>query len=222
MGKLKLYGLEPSPPFRAVKLTLAALGVPYEFVFVDTPGQENLSEEFLKKNPQHTVPVLEDNGHIIWDSHAICAYLVSKFGKSDSLYPKDLLQRARVDQRLHFETGVVFANGLRSITRPLFAAKLTKFPKERYEAIIEIYDFLETFLKDNDYVAGSQLTIADFSLISTISSLEAFVKVDPTKYTKVTAWIKRLEQLPYYEEANAKGTRAFFSMIEKANFAFSS
>ncbi|XP_017116480.2 glutathione S-transferase 1-like [Drosophila elegans] len=222
MTKLILYGLEASPPVRAVKLTLAALEVPYEFVEVNTLAKENLSEEFLKKNPQHTVPTLEDDGHFIWDSHAIIAYLVSKYGKNDSLYPKDLLQRAVVDQRLHFESGVVFANGLRSITFPLFRNGLTNIPKERYDAIIEIYDFLETFLAGNDYIASSQLTIADFSIISTVTSLEAFVQVDTAKYPKVSAWIKRLQQLPYYEEANGKGVRTFASFIKKTNFTFAS
>ncbi|XP_037716872.1 glutathione S-transferase 1-like [Drosophila subpulchrella] len=221
MGKLILYGLEASPPVRAAKLTLAALDVPYEFVEVNTLAKENLSEAFLKKNPQHTVPTLEDDGHFLWDSHAIIAYLVSKYGKTDSLYPKDLLQRAVVDQRLHFESGVIFANGLRSITKPLFSAGQTKIPKERYDAIIEIYDFLETFLGDNDYIAGGQLTIADFSIISTVTSLEAFVELDSAKYPKVSAWIKRLQQLPYYEEANGNGARVFGSFIKKTNFTFS-
>ncbi|XP_017079169.1 glutathione S-transferase 1-like [Drosophila eugracilis] len=221
MTKLILYGLEASPPVRATKLTLAALDVPYTFVEVNTRAKENLSKEFLQKNPQHTVPTLEDDGHFIWDSHAIIAYLVSKYGKTDSLYPKDLLQRAVVDQRLHFESGVIFANGLRSITKPLFAGK-SIIPRERYDAIIEIYDFLETFLAVNDYVAGKTLTIADFSIISTVTSLEAFVKVDTAKYPKVTAWIKRLQKLPYYEEANAKGVLIFESLIKDSNFAFES
>lgn len=222
MPKLILYGLEASPPVRAVKLTLAALEVPYEFVEVNTRAKENFSEEFLKKNPQHTVPTLEDDGHYIWDSHAIIAYLVSKYGKTDSLYPKDLLQRAVVDQRLHFESGVIFANALRSITKPLFAGKQTTIPKERYDAIIEVYDFLEKFLAGNDYVAGKQLTIADFSIISTVSSLEVFVKVDTTKYPRIAAWFKRLQKLPYYEEANVNGARTFESFIREYNFTFAS
>lgn len=132
MVKLTLYGVNPSPPVRAVKLTLAALQLPYEFVNVNISGQEQLSEEYLKKNPEHTVPTLEDDGNYIWDSHAIIAYLVSKYADSDALYPRDLLQRAVVDQRLHFETGVVFANGIKAITKPLFfncLYSLTGFPR---------------------------------------------------------------------------------------------
>lgn len=39
----------------------------------------------------------------MWDSHAIVCYLVGKYGKTDELYPKDLVKRERVDQRLYFD-----------------------------------------------------------------------------------------------------------------------
>ncbi|XP_017079166.1 glutathione S-transferase 1-like [Drosophila eugracilis] len=219
MSKLTLYGFDPSPPVRPVKLALAALDIPYEFVEVSILAKENLSEEYVKKNPQHTVPTLEVDGHFIWDSHAIMAYLVSKYGKTDSLYPMDLLHRAVVDQRMHFETGVMYANGLRTITQLIFTGT-PNVPKERYDAIIEIYDFLETFLVGNDYMAGNQLTIADFSIISTLTSLMAFVELDTAKYPKISAWIKRMQELPYYEEANGNGARTFGSLVKKTNFTF--
>ncbi|EDV36028.1 uncharacterized protein Dana_GF12173 [Drosophila ananassae] len=219
MGKLTLYGLTASPPVRAVRLTLAALGLPYEFVLVNTMAKDHRSPEYLKKNPQHTVPTLEDDGHYIWDSHAIIAYLASKYGKTDSLYPKDLFQRAVVDQRLHLESGVIFEGRLRSMVRPVTNGQ-TVIPKERYEAVIETYDLLETLLKDEDYIAGKQLTIADFSLISSISTMRIFVDVDQAKYPKVSAWFHRLEQLPYYEEANGSGAREFSDYIRKFNFTF--
>lgn len=62
----------------------------------------------LQKNPLHTVPTLEDGDFYLFDSHAINSYLVSKYGKTDSLYPKDLQKRAIVDQRLHFDSGILF------------------------------------------------------------------------------------------------------------------
>ncbi|KAH8277818.1 hypothetical protein KR018_007956 [Drosophila ironensis] len=222
MVKITLYGLDPSPPVRAVKLTLAALNLPYEYVNVNIVAREQLSSSYLEKNPQHTVPTLEDDGNFIWDSHAIIAYLVSKYADSDSLYPKDLLQRAVVDQRMHFESGVVFANAIRSIVKPVIFFGQKSLPKEKYEAIIECHDFVEKFLEGHDYIAGSQLTIADFSLISSVTSLAAFVDFDPEKYPKTAAWIRRLEQLPYYEEANAQGVRQFKAIVKQHPFTFES
>jgi hypothetical protein len=52
-------------------------------------------------------------------SHAINAYLVNKYAKDDSLYPKDPQKRAIVDQRLHFDSGVLFPR-MRDITVGFF------------------------------------------------------------------------------------------------------
>lgn len=59
-------------------------------------------------NPQGTVPLLQDKDYYLWDSHAISGYLVHEYGKSDTLYPKDSKKRAMVDQRLHFDTGILY------------------------------------------------------------------------------------------------------------------
>lgn len=217
MVGLTLYGLDPSPPVRAVKLTLAALQLGYKYVQVNVLQKEQLSPVYLAKNPQHTVPMLEDGPVRFWDSHAIMAYLVRKYARDDALYPRDHYKRAVVDQRLHFESGVVFANALISITKKVLFLGQTQVPHERIEAIVEAYDFLEAFLKEHDYVAGDQLTIADFSLISSISSMVAYVQIDPLKYAKITAWMNRMQELPYYAE-NATGARLFVASVKKAKF----
>lgn len=104
-----LYGNELSPPVRAVFMAMKALGLKFEFRNIDLMGSEHLKEEYVRKNPQHTVPVLEtEDGRYIWDSHAIMAYLVGRYSKTDTLYPKDHYLRALVDQRLHFDSGVLF------------------------------------------------------------------------------------------------------------------
>ncbi|XP_060654263.1 glutathione S-transferase 1-like [Drosophila nasuta] len=215
MGKLILYGFDPSIPVRPVKLTLAALQLPYEFVEVNVFSQQQMSEEYLKKNPQHTIPMLEDDGACIWDSHAIMCYLVSKYGKDDSLYPNDLLKRAIVNQRLYFESGVVFADAIRRTNMMAFSG--TPVTKDRIDAIVEVYNLMEAFLKDHDYIAGDILTIADFSLISPISSLVCYVKIDAAKFAKLTAWVKRMEKLPYYSE-NAVGAEIFLTALKNTNF----
>lgn len=59
-------------------------------------------------NPLHTVPTLKDGDFAIWDSHAINAYLSTKYGENDKLYPTDPEKRAVIDQRLHFDSGILF------------------------------------------------------------------------------------------------------------------
>ena len=70
--------------------------------------KEHLTPEFIKINPQHTIPVLIDDGLVLCESRAILTYLVEKYGKDDSLYPKDPRARAIVNQRLYFDMGTLY------------------------------------------------------------------------------------------------------------------
>lgn len=54
------------------------------------------------------MPTLEDNGFVIWDSHAIAAYLVHKNSKYNSMYPSQPKLRAMIDQRLYFDSGILY------------------------------------------------------------------------------------------------------------------
>uniref|UniRef100_A0A1A9VHV3 Glutathione S-transferase 1-like n=1 Tax=Glossina austeni TaxID=7395 RepID=A0A1A9VHV3_GLOAU len=217
MGKLILYGIDLSPPVRACRMTLKELNLPFEYKIIDLSKGEHLTDEYCAKNPQHTVPTLEDDGHIIWDSHAIMTYLVNKYGKeNDSLYPKDLLKRAIVDQRLHLESGVIFEGGLRSITSQIFSGNDNNIPRSKINAILKIYDLLEVFLKSTPYVAGSNLTIADFSIVSTVTTL-AFIDIDDNKYPKLSTWLKRMESSPHYHETNGSGAQRFVNYIKSRN-----
>lgn len=151
----------------------------------------------MKKNPQHTVPTLEDDGEIIYDSHAIVAYLVDKYGSNDQLYPKDLIKRARVNQRLHFDSGILFTR-LRAVFEPILFRNELVFPDEKRVAIKQAYDFLEIFLKDDKYLVGNSLTIADLCALPSVTTLDFLVKINEEKYPQLCAWIRRMETLPYY------------------------
>lgn len=154
-------------------------------------------------NPQHTIPFLDDNGVLIADSHAICAYLVDKYGEDDSLYPKDLVKRAQVNSRLHFDSGHFFAR-LRFLFEPVFYWKASETPEDRIKGIQVVYDILERFLAETPYVCGDDLTIADFCLVATASSINDIVPLDSDNHANIIQWIDRISELPYYEEMNGE------------------
>lgn len=215
---LVLYGLEPSPPVRACKLTLSALNLDYDFKLVNLLASDHKTKDFLRKNPQHTVPTLEDDGKYLWDSHAIMAYLVRKYedksNREPSLYPSDYFQRAIVDQRLHFESGILFEGCVRNISLPLFYENKNYVEKYKIEAIYKAYDFLEIFLDTNMYLCGNMLTIADFSCVSSVSSLIEMAIPHQVKHRKLIDWLQRMEQLPYYRQANGNGARMLRDMYK--------
>lgn len=207
-----LYGVDLSPCVRAVKITLEALGLDYEYKQVNLQAGEHLSEDFLKKNPQHTVPVLDDNGTVIWDSHAIATYLVDKYGKSDDLYPKDLAKRAAINQRLFFDASVIFSS-LASVSGPFWVSGVTVVAQEKLNNIHRGLKLLETFLSGSDYLVGDSLTLADICTGPTVTSLPAAVDIDPAVYPKVTAWLERLNQTSYFKDINEEHANNYCSFL---------
>lgn len=123
----KVYGIVGSPPYAAVLMCAKVLGVKLDFERVDLIKGKQFEEDFIKvkahaiwksiwvvlvqKNPQHTVPLLEDDGYLLADSHAINGYLVGTYGKeNDPLYPRnDIKRRALIDHRLHLDSSIVAA-----------------------------------------------------------------------------------------------------------------
>lgn len=69
---------------------------------------ENHSPEYLAMNPTKTVPVLIDGSLSVFDSSAISIYLVDRYAKDDSVYPKDVALRAKVNERLFYVASYIF------------------------------------------------------------------------------------------------------------------
>lgn len=80
--------------------------------------------------------------------------------------------------------------------------------------MVQAYQSLEVLLEGKDFVAGNEVTIADFSLVATISSCNsAIVPVAANTYPRISAWLSRMQQLPYYKE-NQIGVDQFKGMIQ--------
>lgn len=189
---------------------------------------------WFQLNPQHTVPTLVDNSFVIWDSHAIIAYLVGKYGKDDSLYPKNISKRALIDQRLHFDSGILFSyirqtivstlaylTWLKSIyisnfKTPLLFYGEKEIPTEKLKEIQEAYNIMETYLKNSEYLVGDTLTIADLSCVASVSTCTIITPISAEKHPKLIKWYNKLKSLPYYKEANEEGLNKLDTLIHEA------
>lgn len=177
---------------------------PYLYIFspVDTMNREQFTPEFLAMNPQHCVPTLNDNGLIVWESPAICAYLASRYGGGDaaSLCPADVAVRAKIDQLLHFNNGTLLSRYLNLIL-PIFNNGVSEMNERQVAGIKESLELLETFLKDVDYLVGNQLTVADLSNVTTLATIFKIFPPQQGQYPRIGAWLQRLAALPYYDDA---------------------
>ncbi|XP_011498164.1 PREDICTED: uncharacterized protein LOC105362421 [Ceratosolen solmsi marchali] len=210
---IDLYYVPGSGPCRSVRLVAAAVGVDLNLKLTNLMAKEQLKPEFLKMNPQHTVPTLDDNGFYLWESRAICMYLVEKYGKDDSLYPKDPNQRALINQRLYFDMGTLYEAFAQNYYPQLFAG--APEDPEKVSKIHEALEYLEKFLENQNYTAGDNLTLADLVLAVSVSNFEV-VDFDISKYKNTSAWMARIKsEAPKYEEINGEGLRAFKELIDK-------
>ncbi|XP_012283323.1 glutathione S-transferase 1-1 [Orussus abietinus] len=210
---IDLYQVPGSAPCRAVRLTAAAVGVDLNLKNVDLFKGEHLKPEFIKMNPQHTVPTMDDNGFYLWESRAIMGYLVDQYGKNDSLYPKDPKKRALVNQRLYFDMGVLYQS-FADYYYPIIFGGAPK-DEEKFKKIESGFDFLDKILNGEHYLVGKNLTIADLATVVTVSNCE-LMGYDFGKFKNVSKWFQKIKsEAPKYEETNGEGLKAFNELKER-------
>ncbi|EEC20195.1 glutathione S-transferase, putative [Ixodes scapularis] len=102
-----LYNSALSAPCALVRMVAKHIGVELNIKDLNFAKKEHLTPEYLKINPFHKVPTINDGGFLVYESTAVCLYLLNKYAPGSDLYPKDLQKRARVDQVLATVTSFV-------------------------------------------------------------------------------------------------------------------
>ncbi|KAI1293572.1 Glutathione S-transferase 1, isoform D [Halotydeus destructor] len=210
---IDLYHFPLSPTCRAVEMVADQLKVPLNLISIDRYNNKHLEPWFLKVcifelqstttvlglitllqlNPDHTFPVINDNGFVLADSHAIMIYLVKKYAPGHELYPDDLETQANIDRFLNFDCGVMFPVEKRA-GGPVLLKKAQKPNEDDVKMFHEKVGVLETYLNGKDYVAGTK-SLADYSLYTTVT-FGQIIGIDfstSTEFVNVSNWIKRMK-----------------------------
>lgn len=157
-------------------------------------------------NPQHTIPTLNDDGFSLWESRAIIRYLADKYGKTNSLYGSDAKTRAIVNQRLDFDLGTLYLRFAEYAYPQIFAKAAPN--AEHKKKLEDALGFLNTFLEGQTYVAGDNVTLADISLVATVSTIDIF-GFDLSKYSNVEAWFAKCKATVPGYDLNEEGIQEF-------------
>ncbi|XP_042870594.1 glutathione S-transferase 1-1-like isoform X2 [Penaeus japonicus] len=212
---LDLYYCITSPFCRSVLLTAKALGVELNLKEVDIWAGEQHKPEYLALNPEHTVPTLVDGSLVLWESRAICTYLITKFGKDDALYPRDAVIRAKIDSLLYFDIATLFPR-FKTFVASQLGGKRDATYEEKKEKFFEGLNWLERFLSRGNFAAGTDhITVADMVLVPSVTSLaeSGFI---PDEYTRTHEWVRRCKDgMVGYEEANGEGARLVGERIKR-------
>lgn len=211
MAPIDLYYMPVSTMCNAIIMLAKALKIDLNLIYTDLSKGDQLKPEFVKLNPQHTIPTIVDNGFSLWETRAILTYLVEKYGADDSLYPKDVEKRAVVNQRLYFDLGV-----LNKSFSDHFYPIMRKEPSnpETMKAIEKTFEFLEVFLEGRKFLAGDFLSVVDFMSGTSIFAYE-LCGINLDKYTNVKRYLASLDDhLPGFDETkkNLQALKIYFNV----------
>ncbi|CAK1550726.1 unnamed protein product [Leptosia nina] len=208
---LKLYHFPLSSPSRAAYMSVKAVGIPADIIIVDLLKKEQLSESFVKINPQHCIPTIDDDGFVLWESKAIACYLAEKHGRDD-LYPKDLKRRAVVNQRLYYDSSMLYPR-IRAINYPILFQGVKEIKKELADDLNVQLGFLNHYLGESKWVAGDEMTVADIAIAASISTVMA-VGWDFSAFPNIQKWFSNCETIPGFQD-NMEGAKKFGDAVRK-------
>ena len=196
---IKLYTFPPSTNSRKVRIALLEKGLEFERVNVDLSKREQKNPDYLRIHPFGQVPVLDDEGFIVYDSTIINEYLEDEY-PYPSLMPKDSEARARArmleDYRdSHFNPYFVhIMQEMRKSEGERDGARIDNAKSE----ITRAFERTEKELNGNEYLVGA-FSLADAAFMSNIELLDRFdIAIDAAKYPNTAAWIARLKARPSF------------------------
>lgn len=99
---LKILGKASSINVRKVLWTCAELQIPFERQDWGSGFRDTNTPEFAALNPNAMVPVIDDEGFVVWESNTIIRYLANR-ANAVHLYPVEAKARARVDQWMDWQ-----------------------------------------------------------------------------------------------------------------------
>ena len=191
----KLYDFLPSGNSYKIRLLLNLLEIPFTRIDVNILERQTRTSEFLQKNPNGKIPLLEISpDRFLAESNAILYYL----SQGTKYFPQDKYAQAKVMQWLFFEQYSHEPN----IATARYWISILKQPEKHEEQLKHKHRLgdkalkvMEQHLSDCNFMVGDTYTIADISLYAYTHVAEEG-KFDLTQYPSIQAWLKRIAANP--------------------------
>lgn len=197
---LRIWGRRNSHNVQKVMWLVGELDLPHEHI--PAGGSHGLlgTADFLAMNPHDRVPVIEDDGLVVWESHAILRYLAAVYGPS-SFWPLGASERVWQDQWMDWTATSLQPDFLSGV----FWGHYRTPEKDRDERTVAAkiaacarhFQILDTVLAEQPFLSGETLGLAD---IAAGTNLFRYFTLDIERpnVPNVEIWRDRIEQRPAY------------------------
>jgi glutathione S-transferase len=207
---LRIWGRPTSICTQRALWALEETGVPYDLILasatmgpnghvskggapfgiVDTPG-------YRAMNPNGTVPTIDDDGFVLWESNAIVLYLAAKYAPRE-LYGDDLGRLAQASQWMSW-TNEHLEPHLHTLVMELVRLPPAQRDKARahaaFEAIMSPLAMIEEQLGRHTYVVGDSFTIGDIPAGCAVQRWRLLAGSEPS-LPQLDAWLRLLAARP--------------------------
>lgn len=201
---MKIYETSTAPNPRRVRMFMAEKGLleRAEFVQIDIAQGDNLSPEFVARNPMKKVPVLElDDGTNIAETMAICRYFEESYPDTPSLLGEQPLEKAMVEQWLRWIEFYLFQATAMCFQHSTGYFKdrmnpIREWGDECGQQVHEFMAFLNNHLADKEYICCNRFTAADINAFTAVAFARVVkIRIAP-EHEHLQAWYDRIKARP--------------------------
>lgn len=199
---LKIWGRSSSLNVQKVLWLLEELKLAYTHHSAGGRDGGLETPEFLALNPHGRVPVLEDEGCVVWESHAILRYLAARYGGTD-WWPELASSRSQADRWMDWAQTTLQPDFLTGVFWGLYRTpqKQRDWPAIRASLArcSAHFQLLDQVLAGQEYLAGHALTLADIPAASILYRYFE-LEIERPRVPRVEAWYQRLQVRPAYRQ----------------------
>lgn len=164
---IKLWGRATSVNVQKVAWVLAELGLTYDRVDAGGAFGGLNDPNYIAMNPNGRVPTLVDGDLVLWESNAICRYLVDTYGDSTSLKGEIVAERAKADMWMEWFQSTIYASFIDLFYQDVRLPPSKRDPARKAKALDAMSSTLviaDMELADQDYISGAQLGLGDIPI----------------------------------------------------------
>lgn len=194
---LRIWGRISSINVRKVVLAAQLLELPFERIDAGAAFGVTRTPDYLARNPNALVPMLEDQGFVLWESNVIVRYLCARCPEA-GLYPEDLRARFDAERWMDWQQTTLNPAG-----RDAFVQLIRTPPAERLPQLVAasqaatrpLLDLLDAHLSRQAYLAGERPTMADIPIACEMHRWWGLPLEHP-EHPHLRRWYERWTRLP--------------------------
>jgi len=189
---LKVWGKRSVANVQKVLWCAGELGLPFEVPGPRPATTMGCDGAYLASKATGAVPVIDDDGVVLWEGNAIARYLAEKYGRG-TLWPTAPVQRADADRWMDYQLSTLRVH-IHPLLRETLDPKAVAFHTRALAAAMQP---VEALLATQPYLAGDRFTMGDIP-VGIVTYRWFILNVERPAMPHVEAWYRRLRARPAF------------------------